>query len=87
MQEIAEYPEHEKLKLISDKSNAIGAFLDWVQYQKKITLAERRNNEYGIPMLYPIQYHFVDLLAEYFNIDRDKIEQEKLKMIQECSKK
>ena len=36
---MAEYPEHAKLKLVKDKSQAIGEFLDWISGEKGWHLA------------------------------------------------
>jgi len=36
---MAEYPEHEKLSKISDKSQAVGDFLEWLRGEKEIVFA------------------------------------------------
>jgi len=76
---MTEYPEHEKLKKISDKSQAIGEFVDWLRYEKNIQLAQWRN---GTDMM-PARALIRDLLAEFFDIDQDKIEEEKRAMLDE----
>jgi hypothetical protein len=68
-----ECPECEKLSKVSEESNKIGDFLDWLIYEKQISLCQwnkvsnylhcGRSNE--------------DLLAEYFDIDMDKVEKER----------
>lgn len=75
---MSEYPEHDRLKLISDKSQAIGEFLDWLEAEKGILLGEwgptgRR--------MYPFMRSKVDLLAEHFEIDQSKIDAEKREML------
>ena len=63
------YPEHEKLKAIHHESQAIGSFLEWMksEYPKETRLPP-----------YSIQF----LLAEYFEIDEDKLELEKRAMLE-----
>ena len=76
------YPEHEKLHLIKDKSQEIGSFLEWLQDDAKIILAEYDEMDF----LYPIYIRTEELLAKYFNIDLKKIEQEKRAMLDEIRK-
>ena len=102
------YPEHDKLAAISDKSQVIGEFLDWVADEKKIIRArwlEKETNwvegDEGFGTRYHEEHDAVgryetirehlaqdttsvqDLLAEFFNIDRDIIETEKRQMLDE----
>lgn len=77
-----EYPEHEKLVLVSDKSQAIGEFLDWINSRKGYVIGKYIENDY----LMPVYEGTSQILAEYFDIDLDKIEQEKLAMIESCQK-
>lgn len=56
-----ETPECDKLSKISDVSQSIGAFLDWIQ------------EEYGVDLPKDIN----SLLSEYFEIDLNKVEEEK----------
>ena len=68
------YPEHEKMKAVRDKSEPIGEFLDNCKY----TLCETVDNNFV-----PVGKTIEKILAEYFNIDLNKIEQEKQQMIKE----
>ncbi len=85
------YPEHEKMKEISDQSQAIGAFLEWLQGERGASLlvlddcpsgslaetwGDRRSDYRPAP-------HTEKLLAEYFEIDLNKIENEKRAMLDE----
>ena len=74
------YPEHEKLKLISDQSNSIGEFVEEFLPKKGIYLCTihegGRSSEY-LPNRVPI----TKLLAEFFNLDLGKLEEEKQHMI------
>lgn len=70
------YPEHDKLKLISDKSNAIGEFVDQFLRKKGIYLCV---SELGV--LYLDRTPIIKLLAEFFKIDLSKLEEEKQHML------
>lgn len=97
---MSEYPEHEKLKLISDKSQAIGEFLAWLEsgglhappneahetesygsvelaYRPELCGGPERSDE-----LWPLSWSKQRLLAAYFEIDLDKIEDEKRAMLE-----
>lgn len=84
----SKYPEHEKLAEIKDISQSIGEFLEWLT-----------DHDYDIghwiyreDLLFP-EHEFClfhgdkqDLLAEFFEIDRDKLEDEKIAMLEEMRK-
>lgn len=86
-------PELDKMGLVQDKSQAIGEFLEWLQNTKGYTLAEYRHvnvdgediddDEYEESRrqyedrLFPVRRQIEQLLAEYFEIDLDKVEAEK----------
>lgn len=89
------YPEHEKLNKVHKLSNNIGSFLDWLIHQKGVKLYLSVNKlptnthvdeSYvrigAVPMLYKPN----ELLAEYFNIDLKKLEEEKQAMLIEIRK-
>lgn len=81
-------PEHEKLAAVSDKSQACGEFIEWLQGQG-LCLAEPHSHSedcrYGgfkicnlrDQELIPAQRNMRRLLAEFFDIDEEKLEQEK----------
>lgn len=75
---MANYPEHEKMRKISDQSQAVGDFLEWVRSEKGWFLAQRDDETKRI---WPASYSTVQLLAEFFEIDLDKIEDEKRAML------
>ena len=88
------YPEHEKLSKIVDKSQSIGEFLEWLRFSKGIHLASWLTIEVAaVPEYNWAAYHYddlayhgettTDLLAEFFDIDQDKLEQEKRQMLDE----
>jgi hypothetical protein len=62
------YSEHEKLPQISEKSNICGAFLDWLQNDRKLVIADW-GDEDDERLLYPAHIGIERLLAEYFKID------------------
>lgn len=78
------YPEHEKLKKISDKSQAIYDFIEWINHKKEIYLSEwvtmpgRRSD----PVLSYARTSTHSLLAEFFGIDQSKIDTEKETMLE-----
>jgi len=81
-----EYPECEKMSKVKEQSQIIGEFLDWLQNERGITLAEYGsglNNQH----LYPIYKTIEKILAEYFEIDLDKVEQERRAMLDVLRKK
>lgn len=101
---MSEYPEHDKLRAISDKSQAIGEFIDWLISERepntKIVervilhdyhttdrhlnpLPEEEWERFEFETDVPLRKSIQDLLAEYFEIDRNKLNEEKLKMFEE----
>jgi len=67
---MSDYPEHEKLEKIADKSQFLGEFLEWLQ--GKYTIAE-----YVDDTLWPVRKSIQQLLAAYFEIDLNALEREK----------
>lgn len=85
---VTKYPEHEKLKLVKDKSQAIGEFLEWLQQQGILLCTERPGaDEDGYQDAYRHHHESTEnLLARFFNIDLTKIEAEKREMLDEMRK-
>ena len=84
------YPEHEKLAITKHKSQGIGEFLDWLRSEKRITLCRWEESTLasvddeweGDPAgYYPAGTTTQALLAEYFDVDQDRLEQEKRAML------
>jgi len=73
------YPEHEKLQKIQDKSQTIGEFLDWLGYEHEYFICEKSGK---YQEWYPISQNHQKLLAQYFDINLDKLEQEKKQMLE-----
>lgn len=76
------YPEHEKLKLIVDKSQCCGDFLEWLSVQG-IYLAQYDTDD----MLYLCNEGRLALLSRFFGIDQRALEQEKVAMIESLQAK
>lgn len=82
---LSKYPEHDKLHEVKkDKSQAIGEFLEWLQSSRGVILGEWLEGYED--RLQPISEDIQALLAEYFEIDLDKIEEEKCQMLEEMRK-
>ena len=69
------YPEHEKLKAISDKSQICGEFIEWLQSQGFFI---EHNGKGDWP-----QFVLRRQLAKFFGIDEEKLENEKMVMLDE----
>lgn len=78
-----QYPEHEKLKAVSDKSQEIGQFLDWMRDEKGYQFGFLGDADSGEDpgRIYPTYLDVTRVLADYFDIDLKKIEQEKREML------
>ncbi len=69
---LVQYPEHEKLQLVKEKTQACGEFLDWLIEEKG--WEPRGGGGANVRRL----------LAEFFEIDQDLIEREKEHMLESC---
>lgn len=76
-----EYPEHEKLSCVSDKSQTIGLFLDWLLNEQPYHLAVYDDDYYDGHVLFPARDSINELLARYFDIDLQRLEMEKREML------
>lgn len=76
-------PECEKLSAVSDKSNEIGDFLSWLVYERdpQLVLAEYVSET----RLHEVAFTNAlanKLLSEYYEIDLDKVEQERRALLE-----
>lgn len=83
-----QYIEHEKMMAVKDKSQAIGDFLEWLKGKVEFATWEENNEYYEdindiIEVLKPVHRSSEQWLADYFDIDLNKIEQEKQSMLEE----
>ena len=79
------YPECDKMLAVKDKSQVIGEFLEWLQCVKEIELCQLIDGEEEMEYS-PIYFSNEELLAEFFNIDLDKVEKEKLCILDELNR-
>lgn len=84
------YPEHEKLDKIHEISSSIGDFLEWLSSVKQIRFAKwiKEETKDGTEFETFVQQN-MDIegwLAEYFKIDRKKLEEEKQVMLAKLRK-
>ncbi len=77
-----EYPAHDKLVKVVDQSQVIGEFLDWMQNEYHVQLAVYDDSYYGGNLLMPLPYNWTRLLHEFFDIDADVLEGEKVHMLE-----
>jgi len=83
-------PECEKLSAVAEKSNIIGEFLDYFLPNKGVVLAKwvDNENEYGENEVLVPAYEYRNetginnLLAEYFEIDMKKVEEERMALLE-----
>ena len=73
-------PELDKMVKIQEKSQTIGEFLSFMESEKHYMLCKRSGefNEFS-----PVRRLKEDLIAEFFNIDLKKVEQEKRSLLKE----
>lgn len=79
---MSKYPEHEKMREHLMESQAIGEFLEWMQGERKLWICESQDS-LSTPFV-PYAVNINVLLAEYYEIDLDKVENEKREMLEEA---
>jgi len=93
--------EHDKLRLVADKSQACGELLDWLvsSFRKGLTLAKYHRHDdrcdqdgerrCGLRQdeLIPVPFSIKSLLAEFFGIDESKLEDEKRAILADIAAK
>lgn len=67
-------PELDKMKDVQPQSQIIGQFLDWLFHEKHRTIAEIPD---GMEKWQPVGGSIESILAEYFEIDVSKVENER----------
>lgn len=73
-----ECPECEKLSDVSKASNEIGEFMDWMIDNTEFRICEFAEDEYTSSS----HWQREKLLTGYFNIDMDKVEQERRTLLE-----
>lgn len=64
-------PEHEKMKKIALQSQVCGRFIAFIEY-RGFHIRSSRKGKY---------FRLTDMLAEFFEIDQEKLEEEKRAML------
>lgn len=80
------YPEHEKLEKIQELSQSCGEFIDWLRNEKNLVFAKwvDVDSVFGKEShLDPCRININRMLSEFFEIDQERLEQEKIQMIRE----
>lgn len=81
-----QYPELERMRAVGEESRSIGSFLDWL-CEQGITLCEVSESRYRDGEYLPISEGPEALLARYYDIDLEKIETERRRMLDELREK
>jgi len=96
---MTEYPECEKMQKVKEKSQELGFFLEWLQ--NKYTLCEYQNqvtheykdedgndwDTYTPESYFPSRDSINNILANYFNIDLNKVAEEQAQILKELRSK
>lgn len=79
-------PMLDKMSVVSEKSQAIGEFLDWLQEEKEYSIRELRtlvkdrpawNDQVEVTEWLPIRQSTESLIAEFFGIDMAQADSER----------
>jgi phage antirepressor YoqD-like protein len=73
---MAEYPEHEKIKALGGANQIVGDFIEWLSANGYVIA------RYEGDMLYPSYHNRDKLIAKHFDIDTNKLEAEKVAMLE-----
>lgn len=73
------YPEHDKLQALGKAPELIGDFLEWLQYEAKVVLAQYSPTH---DEAFPWNKDIETIQAMYFGIDRAKLDAEKRQMLE-----
>ena len=84
---MSSFPEHDKLDGIRDKTQFMGEFLSWLTSERGYVLCESyQNPEDNYVRYLPAHYNLTELLAGFFEIDLNKLEEEKLQILAKMRK-
>lgn len=78
-------PELNKMAAIRDKSQVVGEFLDWLRNERGITLATFTDDEERGDVMVPFHFSTEQLLAEFFDIDLERVERERRLVLKACA--
>ncbi len=87
------YPECEKLQSVSEESQRIGFFLEWLKNQYSLCVWQEGRKDYfgddpedyiySPEGYYPDRKSIEAILAEYFQIDMDKVNEEREQILRD----
>lgn len=80
---MSDWPEHDKMKMISHLSQNLYDFLEWLQEEKGYEVGHWVKRGRIEDEFWPITSSRDDLLYEFFDIDKNKFFQEKEDMLEE----
>ena len=73
-----ELPEHDKLKALNGANQTVGEFLEWLEMHGYAICRDRNEHRPDLDCKYwPTHKRRDQLIADFFEIDSDKLEQEK----------
>lgn len=72
-------PECDKVMAVLNESRTIGQFLEWLQNEHNVVLCHWTEDD--VERAAPIHESTEQLLAAYFDIDLDKMEREKRRLL------
>lgn len=73
---MSKFPEHDKLHAVQERTQAVGEFLHWAFVERHMRLMWRIEDEWRYP-----DGDVQDWLADWVGIDRQKLEDEKIAML------
>jgi len=79
---MSNFPQHERLREVSEQSQAICEFLDWLGETKGLEISHYGSGD-SAHLLVPANLKPRDLCAEFFGIDIVELEKEKQQIISE----
>lgn len=83
---MAKYPEHEKLQDVKEKSQFLGEFLEWLRgdnYELCDVVRQENSSGQEYVTYVPNRRSIERLLAEFLDINLEKMEEEKRAMLEE----
>ena len=80
------YPEHDKLKAVSEDSEKLGEFLEWLGEQGYVLARWQKVPECD-ERLWPCRETIEQILAKRFDIDLKVLEKEKRQIIEEFKRR
>ncbi len=88
------YPECEKLHAVHEESQKLGYFLEWLTGEYGVTLCKWHDSEYSPEFdedfpegFYPTYDRIQEILAKYFDIDMNKVDEERAQILEELRSK